>query len=111
MDIVLEVCDTVLFDWVYATVLPASSEMLDSFLRSSGMVANATFSGMPATAYQYKPSTKYIHMEPTKWAYMSVWPRDNVFRQFISLTLMTWYGLLSFHPVLVLVSPEIVNPQ
>ncbi|KAI9864602.1 MAG: c-5 sterol desaturase [Trichoglossum hirsutum] len=97
MDIVLEICDTVFFDRLYATVLPTSSEILNSFLRSSGMGANATFLGMPAVAYQYKPSTKYIHLQPSEWAYMSVWPRDNIFRQFISLTLMTWFfGLIVY---------------
>src|SRR5205809_2808226 len=94
MDIVLEICDTVFFDRVYAILLPASSTMLNSFLRSSDLAANATFSSMPVAAYQYKPSTKYIHLQPSEWAYMSVWPRDNVFRQFISLTLRTWYGFL-----------------
>ena len=90
MDIILEIFDTFLFDRLYAEVLPAS--LPSSIVLEDGMTAvNASL------GYIYTPSTSYFSLEPSKYAYMSSWPRDFVYRQGLSLYLITWYDLLLLH--------------
>jgi lathosterol oxidase len=93
MDVVLEIADAFIFDPLYATLLPAAS--------SQHLVANATFSSFkeeptafarPLAAWQYEPSTHYFTIEPSKYAYMSAWPRDDWRRQALTLYLITWYA-------------------
>ena len=85
MDIALELCDTFLLDRVYATAHPAPSA---PYLSDSK--ANAT--GQHLTTWQYTPSTHLFTLEPSQYAYMSAWPRDNAYRQFISCFALTWYA-------------------
>jgi len=95
MDIVLEVLDTYGLDRLYATLLPASpATVATNALKDAA--ANATFSGVGSN-YQYHPSTGYFQLQPTEWAYMSAWPRDNIWRQTLSLYLITWlFGALLY---------------
>jgi lathosterol oxidase len=71
MDVALEVFDTFLLDYVYSIILPAS---LDD----------------PSAQWHYTPATVYITLPPGKAAFASAWPRDNIYRQAISLFLITW---------------------
>jgi lathosterol oxidase len=92
MDIVLEVFDTFVGDQFYSTILPRSipSAAKQAF---SSIAADATFSStreLP-TPYEYHPATQFFHLEPSIWAYKSAWPRDNPYRQFLSLFAITWY--------------------
>ncbi|KAI9796820.1 MAG: c-5 sterol desaturase [Piccolia ochrophora] len=105
MDIVLEVFDTVFLDRLYATLLPTSlwSVLQDSAAQvSTGGTASAiaTFSSareQATTAYEYRAASQYLQLQPSKWAYQSAWPRDNVYRQALSLYLITWlFGLLVY---------------
>lgn len=95
MDIVLEVFDTFAFDRLYANLFPLSPALraynaIDSFVPPG----NATWSSMKEMgtqmAYSYQPATEYFSLEPSSYAYSSQWPRDNIFRQTISLYLITW---------------------
>src|SRR5271155_4142364 len=93
MDIVLELVDTFVFDWMYSQILPASST--SAFVQGAKHVASSTFSSMRegatvAPPYSYKPASTIIHFEPSAWAYRSAWPRDLLYRQAISLFLITW---------------------
>ncbi|KAI9810968.1 MAG: c-5 sterol desaturase [Pycnora praestabilis] len=99
MDIILEVLDTFAFDRLYATVLPASRA--GATVNSLKNVASSTtFSSMrevPTPAYKYHAASQYLHFEPSQWAYMSAWPRDNIYRQSLSLFLITWiFGLFVY---------------
>lgn len=96
MDIVLEVFDTFLFDRLWSFVLPGTAK--PSMHSDNGNVLSrnlgtATFSSQreQPTLHYYNPSTQYFQLEPSQYAYMSAWPRDNVYRQGISLYLITWY--------------------
>jgi lathosterol oxidase len=89
MDIVLEFFDQFLFDPIYATVLPAKVPYF---------APNATYSSLketptafPTPAWEFKPASEYLSFEPTKYAYMSEWSRDNGWRQLTTLFLITWY--------------------
>lgn len=85
MDIVLEVTDTFVLDYMYAWALPAREAPLgypDNF------ATNAT---QKLTAWQYKPATSWFSLEPSPAAYGSLLPRDNVARQFISFSLIFWF--------------------
>lgn len=90
MDIVLEVLDTFVGDHVYAALHPAKS-LLSDFDPAS----NATTE--PLSAWRYEPATAYLHLEPSKAAYMSAWSRDNIYRQTLSLFLITWYAQLPYN--------------
>lgn len=84
MDIVLEVTDTFLFDYMYAWALPAREVPLgypDQF------ATNAT---QKLTAWQYKPATSWFSLEPSAAAYGSSLARDNTVRQFFSFFLIFW---------------------
>lgn len=93
MDIVLEIFDTFLFDRIYSTLLPA----LDRWpLRQTGQnVVSSTFSSLQEGAtmvpqYSFQPASKILSFQPSEWAYQSAWPRNNIYRQAISLFLVTW---------------------
>ncbi|CAI6333444.1 unnamed protein product [Periconia digitata] len=89
MDVVLELCDTYVFDPIYAALLPAQTPSL---------LPNGTFSSVKevptnlphASTWEYRPASQYLSFTPGKAAYMSQWPRDDVRRQFLSLFLITW---------------------
>ncbi|KAK4921237.1 c-5 sterol desaturase [Elasticomyces elasticus] len=103
MDVVLEFVDTFLFDRLYANVLPISSAV-SSFNPVSTIAAslkgydyNNTFNAAASLAegsyarsgWQYTPSTQYFTLQPSEYAYMSKWDRDNVWRQLLSLYAIT----------------------
>lgn len=95
MDVILEVLDTYAFDRLYATVLPLTSSMLAmSTVGDFAASSNATWSTMArgVTPYKFEPASQYFSVEPSSYAYMSRWPRDNIARQAISLFLITWYA-------------------
>lgn len=83
MDVVLEIVDTFIGDYAYAALHPAKS-LQGSFDPTS----NATVGHL--STWQYEPATKYLYLEPPEAAYMSAWPRDNIYRQSLSLYLITW---------------------
>jgi lathosterol oxidase len=91
MDVVLELFDTFIADPVYAKVLPASlttSSAFQPYIED----ANSTLSLFgDSSSYVYKPATQYLYVEPSKYAYMSAWPRDNIYRQGLTLFFITWY--------------------
>lgn len=84
MDIVLELTDTYLFDYMYAFLLPARPAPYNF---PDAVPANATV----FSTWQYKPATAFFSVEPSQAAYMSAWARDNIFRQSISLFLILWF--------------------
>ena len=102
MDIVLEIFDTLLFDRMYSTILPASSASAIS--QAAKHAVTSTFSSMregatmtPQHEWIYKPASALVSLEPTEWAYRSIWARDNISRQATSLFLITWiFGLFIY---------------
>ena len=105
MDVVLEVFDTFFFDRIYAQALPiqASASAFDPIPSvatsltgqptanaSSWTNAAGTDVGSSGAGWQFNPASQYLHVEPSKYAYMSRWDRDNFYRQCVSLYLVTW---------------------
>lgn len=86
MDIVLEVSDTFMFDYMYAWLLPAK-------LHDFPEHAQANASGRAFSTWQYQPATSFFSFEPSDAAYMSAWSRDNILRQSLSSFLILWYEL------------------
>ncbi|EON65873.1 C-5 sterol desaturase [Coniosporium apollinis CBS 100218] len=102
MDVVVEVFDTFLFDRLYATLLPASYAQYPQYATPK-TTPNGTYSSMRevptpyASTYQYRPASEYLSFQPGEYAYMSRWPRDNIFRQAVTLYLITWiFGLVIY---------------
>lgn len=103
MDVVLEVFDTLLFDRIYANVLPihpavSSFDPISTITASwkGYLDSNATFATGPAvgdyapSGWQFTPASNYFSVQPGEYAYMSRWDRDNVWRQLVSLYIITW---------------------
>lgn len=86
MDVVLEVLDTFVGDYIYATLYPARPAPYDF----PNPPSNDTIGQQVFSAWTYKPSTNYFSLEPSEYAYMSAWPRDNIWRQSLSLYLTVW---------------------
>lgn len=85
MDIALEICDTFAFDYAYAKLFPARTIPYDL---ANGALSN--FTAKAASSWQYEPATSLFSLEPSNAAYATSVPRDNIFRQFVNLFLMTW---------------------
>ncbi|KAL2007491.1 hypothetical protein VTN00DRAFT_8929 [Thermoascus crustaceus] len=82
MDIVLDVLDTLVFDHVYAALLPISAETL----------AKKPIVDDGALLSQYNQNVgRYIDLPPSKWAALSSWSRDDIRRQTISLFAISWF--------------------
>lgn len=81
MDIVLELLDGLVFDRLYATILPASGKLYDNSTQAAGG---------RRLPYHYEPASQYLSLAPGKYVDMSVLPRDNAWRQLSSLYMMTW---------------------
>jgi lathosterol oxidase len=98
MDIVLEVFDTLLFDRIYSTLLPASSTTAYQLaLQNNATSTFPTFLDITQHKWLYQPASSIISLQPTAWAYGSALPRDNIFRQATSLFLITWlFGLFIY---------------
>lgn len=84
MDVVLEVTDSFIGDHFFSWVLPARPAPYDY----PNVPTNST--DQVFSTWHYKPSTHFFSIEPSQAAYMSSWPRDNIYRQAISLFLITW---------------------
>ncbi|OBT48096.1 hypothetical protein VE00_00945 [Pseudogymnoascus sp. WSF 3629] len=93
MDIVLEVVDTFALDYAYAYLLPAGPAPFD--LAGSGL-KNQTLDTLAST-WIYEPASTYLNFAPSAAAYMSAWPRDYIWRQFISLFAITWFFGLALY--------------
>lgn len=89
MDVVLEIVDTFMGDYLYATLHPSKPVPYDF----PDLNTNGTASGFDQ--WSYTPSTSWFSLEPSEYAYMSAWPRDNIYRQGLSLFFITWYVNLS----------------
>lgn len=95
MDIVLEVIDAFVFDRFYASFWPALPG--PGAINSIQNMPNATTwsfrnaATAPLNNFQFKPASQYISVAPSKWAYLTSWPRDDPYRQLLSLYLITWY--------------------
>ncbi|KAI1777865.1 C-5 sterol desaturase [Hypoxylon cercidicola] len=86
MDVVLELTDTFIGDYAYAYALPARTpyDLLDN--------TNATTS-----QWEFKSANPYFTVQPSKYAYMSMWDRDNIYRQAITLFMVTWvFGFILY---------------
>ncbi|KAF2151135.1 hypothetical protein K461DRAFT_287033 [Myriangium duriaei CBS 260.36] len=104
MDVVLEVFDTFAFDRFYSTLLPLKqSTHTWSPLDLIAPSPNASWSNLEHSGiqnYKFEPASQYFHVEPSAYAYMSRWPRDNAMRQAVSLYLITWlFGLVIYFGV------------
>lgn len=75
MDVVLDILDTFVFDKLYAFLLPAKSfDLLDQ-----------------DSLHDYnRHISRYVTVIPSEYAMQSTWPRDNIFRQFLSLFITIW---------------------
>ncbi|RAH42988.1 sterol desaturase family protein [Aspergillus aculeatinus CBS 121060] len=97
MDIALEIWDTFIGDRLYSSLLPLS---LSSSVSIPGVntAANSTLSLFGASEpYVYEPATQLFSLEPSKYAYLSAWPRNNIYRQFLSFFLIVWiFGLIVY---------------
>lgn len=92
MDIVLEILDTFVLDSVYAFLLPVSPAQYNHLVAPANRTA-----AQPFSTWRYKPATAFLTLEPSQDAYMSAWPRDNIFRQAISLFMITWiFGFIIY---------------
>lgn len=83
MDVVLELTDTFIADYVYAFAHPARAAPFD--YQPGANASEQTFS-----AWQFKPATHLFHVAPSQYAFMSAWDRDNICRQAITLFMITW---------------------
>lgn len=101
MDVVLEVADTFLFDRMYANLLPIQSAFsafdpistLTAGLKSldnSTTFSDATQAEVAQSSWQFQPASQYLSVQPSEYAWMSRWDRDNVWRQTVSLYILTW---------------------
>ncbi|KAI0024875.1 hypothetical protein F4780DRAFT_480772 [Xylariomycetidae sp. FL0641] len=92
MDVVLEIADTYVADYVFANLLPAKPAPYDFPNVASSNSTAQTFS-----SWQYKSSAPWLPMEPSEYAYMSAWDRGNIYRQAITLFMITWiFGFLLY---------------
>lgn len=95
MDVVLELTDTFILDYLYAWALPARA----AFGFPDYPSANAT--GQAFSTWKYEPATHFFSVEPSQAAYQSAWSRDNIYRQGLSLYLITWCVYHLDQPLLV----------
>ncbi|KAJ4379243.1 c-5 sterol desaturase [Didymella sp. IMI 355093] len=98
MDIILEIADTFIFDYVYSSLLPASRIPLAANATFSSIREEPTGFALPAATWQYEPATKYFSIQPSQAAYESAWSRDDWRRQLLTLYLITWlFGVLVYY--------------
>ncbi|KAG5288000.1 C-5 sterol desaturase [Histoplasma ohiense] len=96
MDVILEVFDTLIFDYFYAKLSPAKdASAISSSFNNSLNVTKYDFVG--AGGYVYQPTTTYFKLQPSIYAYTSSLPRDYIWRQLLTLYIITWvFGLLVY---------------
>ena len=90
MDIVLEIFDTFLLDRFYATLYPATASVAVKQAIEGAAAPTSTFSSMRELPTAFQPTTQFFSLDPSPYAYLSAWPRDNIYRQGLSLYLITW---------------------
>jgi lathosterol oxidase len=90
MDVVLEFTDTFIADYVYAWAHPAKPAPYDFPADIASNASAQTFS-----SWTYEPASQFINVQPSQAAYMSAWPRDNLFRQLITLYFIVWCAYIS----------------
>ncbi|EGO57612.1 hypothetical protein NEUTE1DRAFT_116882 [Neurospora tetrasperma FGSC 2508] len=91
MDVVLEVTDQFMFDYMYAWLLPARPALYDFPDKTNGTAQSFS-------SWVYEPATKFFSLEPSQAAYQSIWTRDNIYRQALSLFLILWlFGLVTYY--------------
>lgn len=105
MDVILEAFDTYIFDRAYATLLPLNNaysvfEPISTIAaglknygfenQSSTQAGETLLNGITSNGWQWKPASTWISFEPSQYAYQSTWDRDNIYRQIVSLYLLTW---------------------
>ncbi|KAK9471366.1 uncharacterized protein V1510DRAFT_201914 [Dipodascopsis tothii] len=91
MDLVLETCDAFLFDPIYAKLfpLPGAGAVIGTEVTSIAKNISMTFT--PENPYEYT-----FFPAPTT-AYLTTITRDNIFRQFVSLFLVTYiFGVMLY---------------
>ena len=104
MDVFLEIFDTFFFDRLYANVLPihpsvSSFDPISTLAASLKGYSNANSSWNGTTSvgnsefarsvWQHQPASEYFTVQPSEYAYMSRWDRDNLWRQCVSLYIIT----------------------
>lgn len=104
MDVVLEIFDTLLFDPIYANVLPihpsvstfdpistiaASLKGYSGHNASWSAASSAADGGFGRSSWQFQPASQYFSVQPSECAYLSRWDRDNIYRQGVSLYFVT----------------------
>jgi Delta7-sterol 5-desaturase len=85
MDIALELCDKYFFDYLYAAALP----LLPPANLNFGAGNSSGWDPKAASSWHFKPASELLSFQPTEAAYLSQWTRDNVYRQNISLYIIT----------------------
>ncbi|CCU82508.1 ERG3/sterol delta 5,6-desaturase [Blumeria hordei DH14] len=84
MDIALEIYDTYLFDDLYAKLLP--SKYIHRYVTN-----NSTLDSLESIPqWQFRPASSLETFSPRDAALSSLWNRDNIYRQAISLFIITW---------------------
>lgn len=92
MDIVLNIFDNLALDRFYATVAPAR----DYAAIASAIAGNSTVKSFFPT-YEADPISQYFNFQPSQYAALSEFPRNDWRRQLVSLSLITWvFGFLLY---------------
>lgn len=94
MDIALELVDKYLFDYIYSAVLPLKTP---SQLLERGAANGTAWDVKAASSWHYEPASQFISFVPADVAYMSQWSRDNIYRQALTLLVVTWYFSTSMY--------------
>ena len=42
------------------------------------------------SSWLFQPASQYLSVQPSEYAYMSRWDRDNIFRQSLSFWVLVW---------------------
>jgi lathosterol oxidase len=92
MDVVLELTDTFVADYIYAWLFPQGSNQTND-----APYPLSSHSAFDRIDWKYEPASALIHFEPSSAAYMSTFNRDNAYRQFITLFMLTWVASSSVH--------------
>lgn len=95
MDLLLEVCDTYLLDYVYGKVFPVNmlpssvTNSVGQFLDLNTGNLNGTAAKPAGDVYGYEP----FLLEFTDYTFQSIFPRYNLFRETLTMfVLMTIFG-------------------
>ncbi|KAA8651480.1 hypothetical protein EYZ11_004567 [Aspergillus tanneri] len=88
MDVLLDVFDTLVLDRLYASVFPKPAGKL---LHNHLSLNKTEFGALNQNI------NRYVEVTPSQWAVQSSWPRDNIFRQGLSLFLVAWaFGVILY---------------